>query len=89
MDVTNEARESKETQQTEDLGKADNAEGAGSAVHVSGIKSWLQINNEEDVVNRDGGDKVHQEPSAEVMHANLFGVQDDVTVLSWDARSEI
>lgn len=89
MDVTNEAGESKKTQQTEDLGETDNAEGAGGAVHVSGIKPRLQINHEEDVVNRDGGDKVHQEPSAEVMYANLFGVQDDVTVLSWDARSEI
>ena len=82
MDVTNEARESEKTQQTEDLGKTDNAEGTSCSVHVSGIKSWLQINHEEDVVNRDGGDKVHQEPSAEVMHANLFGVQDDVAVVS-------
>lgn len=89
MDVTNEAGESKETQQAEDLGETDDAEGAGGAVHVRGIKSRLQINHEEDVVNRDGGDKVHQEPSAEVLHANLFGVQDDVTVLSWDARSEV
>lgn len=89
MDVTNEARESEKTQQTEDLGETDNAEGAGGAVHVSGIEPRLQINDEKDVVDRDGGDKVHQEPRAEVMHANLFGVQDDVTVLSWDARSEI
>lgn len=89
MDVTNEARESEKTQQTEDFGKTDNAEGAGGAVHVGGIKSWLQINNEKDVINRDGGHKVHQEPSVEVMDANLFGVQDDVTVLSGDARSEI
>lgn len=89
MDVTNEARESEKTQQAEDLGKTDDAEGAGGAVHVSGIKSGLQIDDEEDVINRDGGDKVHHEPSAEVMQADLFGVQDDVTVFSWDARSEI
>lgn len=89
VDVANEARESKKTQQTEDLGETDDAEGAGGAVHVSGIESRLQINYEKDVVDRDGGDKVHQEPCAQVMHADLFGVQDDVAVLSWDARSEI
>lgn len=38
VDVTNEAGESEETQQAEDLGKTDDAEGTGGAVHVSGIK---------------------------------------------------
>lgn len=89
MNVTDEARQSEETQQTEDLGEAHDAEGAGGAVHVGRIVQGLQVDDEEDVVDGDGGDEVHQEPGAEVIHADQFGVQDDVAVLSRDARAEI
>lgn len=89
VNVADEARQSEETQQTEDLGEAHNAEGAGSAVHIRRLLQGLQVNNKEDVVNRDGGDEVHHEPGAQVMNADLFGVQGDVTVLYRDARTEI
>lgn len=89
MNVADEARQSEETQQTEDLGEAHDAEGAGGAVHVGRLVPGLQVDNEEDVVDGDGGNEVHQEPGAEVIHADQFGVQDDVAVLSCDARAEI
>lgn len=89
MNVADETRQSEKTQQTEDLGEAHDAEGAGGAVHVRRLVQGLQVDDEEDVVDGDGGDKVHEEPGAEVMHADVFGVQDDVAVLSRDARAEI
>lgn len=89
MDVSDEARQSEESQQTEDLGEAHDAESAGGAVHVRGLVPGLQVDDEEDVVDGDGGDEVHQEPGAEVMHADISGVQDDLAVLSRDARAEI
>lgn len=89
VDVADEARQPEKTQQTEDLGEAHDAEGAGGAVHVRRLVPGLQVDDEEDVVDGDGGDEVHQEPGAEVMHADLPGVQDDVAVLSRDARAEI
>lgn len=89
VNVADEARQSEKTQQTEDLGEAHDAEGAGGAVHVRRLVQGLQVNDEEDVVNGDGRDEVHQEPGAEVLHADLFGVQGNVAVLSRDARTEI
>ena len=89
VNVTDETRQSKKTQQTEDLGEAHNAECTGCAVHVRGIVPGLQVNDEENIVNGDGGNEVHQEPGLEVMHADLFGVQDDVAVLSQDAGAEV
>lgn len=51
--------------------------------------SGLQVDNEEDVVDGDGRNKVHYEPGAQVVHADLFGVQYDVAVLPGDACTEI
>lgn len=89
VDVTDEARQSEKTQQAEDLCEAHDAEGAGSAVHVGWIVSGLQVHNEEDVVHWNGGDKVHQEPGAKVMRADLFGVQDDMAVLPCNTSAKI
>lgn len=89
MDVSDEARQSEEAQQAEDLGESHNSERAGSAVHVGRLVAGLQVDDEEEVVDGDGGDAVHHEPGAEVVHADLFGVQDDVAVLSQDARAEV
>lgn len=49
----------------------------------------LHVDNEEDVVHGDGGDEVHQEPGAEVMDTDLFGVQNNVAVLSQDSSAEV
>lgn len=89
VDVADEAGESQEAEQTEYLGEAHNAEGSGSAVHVRRLVPGLQVHNKEDVVDGDGRDKVHYEPGAQVVHADLFGVQYDVAVLPCDARTEI
>lgn len=89
MDVTDEARKSQKAKQTEYLGEAHNAEGTGGAVHIGRLVPGLQVDDEENVVDGDGRDEVHHEPGAEVMHADLFGVQDDVAVLPSDARAEI
>lgn len=89
MNVADEARQPEKTQQAEDLGEAYNAESAGSTVHIGRLVAGLQVDNEEEVVDGDGGDEVHQEPGTEVVHADLLGVQNDVAVLSWDARAEI
>lgn len=89
MDVSDEARQSEKTQQTEDLCETHNAKGTSCAVHVRRLVSGLEVDDEKDVVDRNGGDEVHQEPGAEVMDADLFGVQDDVAVLSQNARTEV
>ena len=89
MNVADESRQPQETQQAEDLGEAHDAQGAGGAVHIGRLVPGLQVDDEEEVVDWDGGDEVHQEPGAEVMHADLSGVQDDVAVLSCDACAEI
>lgn len=89
MNVADEARQSEKTKQAEDLGEADYTERAGGAVHVRRLMPGLQVNDEENIVNRDGGDEVHREPGAEVMHADLLGVQDDVAVFSQDACAEV
>lgn len=89
MNVADEAGQSEKTQQTEDLSEAHDAESPSSSVHVRWLVPGLKIDDKEDVVNRDWGDEVHQEPGSEVMHADLFGVQDDMAVLSRDARAEI
>lgn len=49
----------------------------------------LQVNDPKDIVHRDGGDTVHHEPGAQVMVADLLGVQDDVAVLSQDPSAKV
>lgn len=89
VDVSDEARQTEKTQQTEDLCETHNAKCTSGTVHVWWLVSGFEIDDEKDVVDRDGGDEIHQEPSAEVMNADLFGVQDDVAVLSQNARTEV
>lgn len=89
VDVADEAGESQEPKQTEYLGEAHDAEGAGGAVHVRRLVPGLQVDDEEDVVDGDRRNKVHHEPGAQVVHADLFGVQYDVAVLPGNARAEI
>lgn len=89
VDVTDEAGQSEKTQQTQDLGEPHNAECAGSSVHVGRLVPGFQVNDEENIVDRDGGDEVHREPGAEVMHADLFWVQDYLAVTFEDASAEV
>ena len=89
MDVADEPREAQQPQQTEDLGEAHDAEGARRAVHVRRLQPGLDVHDEEDVVDGDGGDEVHHEPGAQVLGADLLGVQDYVAVLPRDPRAEV
>lgn len=89
VDVADETGQSEKTQQTEDLCEAHNAESTCGAVHIRRLVPGLQVNDEEKVINRNGGDEVHREPGAEVMHADLLGVQDDVAVFPQDASAEV
>lgn len=89
VNVTDESGQSEKTQQTEDLCEAHNAEGTRSAVHVSRVVKGLQVNDQENVINGNGGDEVYREPAAKVMHADFLGVQDDVAVLPQDASAEV
>jgi len=65
VDVADEAGEAQQTQQAEDLGEADDAQGPGRPVHLR-VQPGLQVHHQEDVVHRDGGHKVHQEPALQV-----------------------
>ena len=74
-------------EQAEDLGEANDAEGARRLVEV-GVDA--RLDDEEDVVDGDGGDEVHHEPAAQVLDLDLLRVQDDLrVVLLDDARAEV
>ena len=60
VNISNEAGETQEAQEAEDLGEPDNAQGPGSLVD---LRVDACLHNEEDVVHRDGGDEIHHEPA--------------------------
>lgn len=78
MNISNEAGETQEAQEAEDLGETDDAQGPGSLVDLR-VDACLY--NEEDVVHRDGGDEIHHEPAFEVLHLNPLWVQNDLCVV--------
>lgn len=87
MNVANESREAQQSQQAEDLGEADNPQGARRFIEI-----WVdaRLHNEEDVVHRDGGDEVHHKPAPQVLDLDLLRVQDDLcVVLLDDTRPEV
>ena len=87
MNISNEAGETQEAQEAEDLGETDNAQGPGSLVD---LRVYACLHNKEDVVHGDGGDEIHHEPALEVLHLNPLRVEDDLcVVLHHDPCAEV
>lgn len=87
VDVANESGEAQEPQQAENLGEADNPQGARRLVEI-----WIyaRFHDEEDVVHRYGGDEVHHKPAPQVFNLDLLRIQNDLrVVLLDDARPEV
>lgn len=78
MDVTDESGQPQQTQQTEDLREADNAECPCSFVH---LRVNPLLHDEEDIIHRYGGDEVHHKPALQVLLLDLLGVEDDLGVV--------
>ncbi len=87
MDVTDESGQPQQSQQTEDLGEADDAERPGRLVHL-GVDPFLH--DEKDIIHRNGRDKVHHKPGLQVLLLDLVGIEDDLgVVLEHDAGPEV
>lgn len=87
VDVADESGKTQQSQQTEDLGEADNPQRSGRLVKV---RVDARLHDEEDVIHGDGGDEIHNEPALQVLDLDLLRVQDDLSVVLFDdARSEI
>ena len=87
VDVPDESGQPQQPQQTEDLGEADDAERPGRLVHLR-VDPFLH--DEEDIIHRYGGDKVHHEPGLQVFLLDLVGVEDDLgVVLEHNAGPEV
>lgn len=87
MDVPDQPGQPQKAQQTEDLGEANDAKCPSRFVH---LRVDPLLHNEEDIIHRDGGDKVHHKPTLQVLPLDLLGVEDDLgVVLKHDARPEV
>lgn len=87
MDVTDESGQPQQSQQTEDLSKADDAECPGRLVHLR-VDPFLH--DEEDIIHRYRRDKVHHKPGLQVLLLNLVGIEDDLcVVLEHNASPEV
>lgn len=87
VDVPDESGQPQQPQQTQDLGEADDAQRPRRLVHFR-VNSFLH--DEENIIHRYGRDKVHHEPSLQVVFLDFVGVEDDLSVvLEHDAGPEI
>lgn len=73
MDVADESGQAEQSEQAEDFGESDDAQGPGCSVHL-GVKA---VHHQEDVVHRDGRHKVHQEPALQVVLADGPALRQD------------
>lgn len=71
MNVADEPGEPQEPQEAEDLSEAHNAQRPGCLVH---LRVNAGFNDQEDVVNGDGGDKIHHKPALQVLHLDPLWV---------------
>lgn len=87
VDVSDEAWEAEQPQQTEDLGEPDDAKRPRRLVH---LRVEALLHNQKDIIHGNGGEKIHHKPALQVVHLNHFGVQDDLrALLIDDSRAEV
>lgn len=87
MDVSNQSWQPQQPQQTEYFCKTHNPQRPRRLVEV-----WVdaRLHDKEDVIHRDGRDKIHGEPAPQVLHLDLLRVQDDFrAVFLHDPRAEV
>ncbi len=90
MNVTYKSGQAQQSEETEDLGEAYDAQSPSGAVDLCRLKSCLYIHHQEDVVHRNGGDEVHHKPASQVTPTDHLRVQDDLGVVAFhNAGTEV
>lgn len=87
MNVPYEPRQSQEPQEAEDFGETDNPQSSGCLIY---LRIDTGLHNQENVVYRNGWDKIHHKPAFEILHLNPLGVKDNLRVVfHHNPRAEI
>lgn len=87
MYVSDEPGQSQQTQETENLGEANDSQGPGCFIHFR-VKAFLHY--QKDIIHWNGGQEVHGEPTLKVIHLDDLGVEDDLgALLVHDPRPEV
>lgn len=87
MNVADKTRETQQSQQAQDFSETHNPQRSSRLIH---LRVYALLHDQEDIIHRNGWDKVHNKPGLQVLLLDGLGVQDDVRiVLDNDARAEV
>lgn len=87
VNVADKPRETQQPQQAQDFSETHNPQCSRRLVH---LRVYALLHDQEDIIHRNGRDKVHHKPGLQVLLLDGLGVQDDVRiVLNNDARAEV
>ncbi len=87
VNVADKPGETQQPQQAQDFSETHNPQSSRRLIH---LRVYALLHDQEDIIHRNGRDKVHNKPGLQVLLLDGLGVQNDVRiVLDNDARAEV